>query len=324
MVSPTDDKAFASTRRDKLMGLIVLLSLLGLFYLAFFNLGLRSSSGSDASYSAVLSQAYGISAGGAISISGVTVGTVRGVVLEPDGRVRLRLYLNPDYSQFYRQGSTLKIDSQLGIGSVIGGSGLALLPGPEGAARLVAGSEIPITEPESLQQLVEDWNLRQMAETLQSILEDIGEIVASVNENQAQLIAALDHTAAVSANLVDATEGVPKLVADIDAVMVRLESTLATVDGQAGAMSQDLRALMSQATELTTSMTTLTASFEPTAERSPVLMDNLIQVSRETEELLNRLNHHWLLGSDGQVTQPSPRIDLPGDDDLYKGLDNAP
>ena len=158
-----------------------------------------------------------------------------------------------------------------------------------------------------------------MANTLQTTLRDIGEIVASVKDNQSYLIDALNRTAEVSANMVEATAGIPRLVEHIDAVLVRLDRTLASVDGQASSLGSDLGDLMAQTSDLTVSLTALVEAVEPSARRSPVLIDNLTQVSREAEVLLNRLNHHWLLGGDEQVARPGPRLDMPGDDALYSG-----
>jgi ABC-type transporter Mla subunit MlaD len=317
-VTSNEASAFASTRRDKVMGFVVLSAFLGLLYLVFFQSDMSAGTASEASYHTWLSQSYGITAGGSVAVSGVSVGTVQNVTLESDGRVRLQLYLNPKYAGFYRAGSRLKIDSQLGISSVIGGGGLLLLPGPENAGLLPPGSELPTEEPESLQQLVEDFNVREMADTLSAILQDIGEIVASVRENQTQLIAALDHTSQVSANMAEATAGMPQLMANVDTLLLRLDNTLEGLDQQAGTLGEDLRDTMAQTAELTESLTALVSSVEPTARRSPVLVDNLIQVSRETEILLNRLNHHWLLGGGGQAAAPGPRLDIPGDDTLYE------
>ena len=70
--------------------------------------------------------------------------------------------------------------------------------------------------------------------------------------------------------------------------------------------------------ELTASLQLMAESMAPTAEKSPILMDNLIQVSRETEVLLNKLNKHWLLGGAGAVSAPAQRLDLPADDALYE------
>ena len=308
--------AFHSSSRDKVMGVIVLAALLAIFYLSFYGTELRGV-GRDDNYYTRLSTSYGISAGGAISLSGVSVGSVRAVTLEPDGQVLLALYLNPDYDQFYREGSRLQIDSQLALGNVISGNGLILVPGDSGGATLPTGTIIPAEEPQSLENLMEEWNVRQLAETVQEIVSDIGELVSSVNANQVKLIATLSHTAEVSANMADATAQVPQLITDINALLVTVNGTIEQLGGDASAISEEVSQVMQNTGELTASLTLLTESIAPTAEKSPVLMDNLIQVSRETEVLLNKLNQHWLLGGTDTAISPAQRLDLPSDDALY-------
>jgi ABC-type transporter Mla subunit MlaD len=308
--------AFHSSRRDKVMGVIVLAALLGIFYLSFYGTELRGV-GNDDKYYTRLSKSYGISAGGAISLSGVGVGSVQAVTLEPDGQVLLSLYLNPEYRQFYREGSLLQIDSQLALGNVISGNGLIYIPGVSGAPALTFGAMIPAEEPQSLENLMEEWNIRQLAETVQEIVRDIGELVASVNDNQVKLITTLSHTAEVSANMAEATAQVPQLITDINALLLTVNGTIEQLGGDASAISNEVAQVMQNTGELTASLTLLTDSIAPTAERSPVLMDNLIQVSRETEVLLNKLNQHWLLGGTDTAISPVQRLDLPPDDALY-------
>ena len=75
-----------------------------------------------------LDRTYGITTEAIVSLRGVTVG---GAAASPRrrGYVSVIVALSPEYAHFYREGSHLEIDSELGVSNLLNGAGLVFKPG---------------------------------------------------------------------------------------------------------------------------------------------------------------------------------------------------
>jgi hypothetical protein len=65
-------------------------------------------------------------------------------------------------------------------------------------------------------------------------------------------------------------------------------------------MEQNLNDLLESSLEVTQNLSGLLTDFKTTAEASPELLNNLTSNSIKVNLLLDKLNQHWLLGSDAQ------------------------
>ncbi|MEH6592483.1 MAG: MlaD family protein [Halioglobus sp.] len=310
----SDVGAFQSSGRDKIMGAITLVAILVIVYISIFGAQFIGIGVKPDYYYAYLQESYGITSGGEISLSGVRIGSVQAVKLEGDGQVLISLQMNSKYRSFYRVGSRLRIDSQLALGNVISGSGLIFVPGPEKGHQLEKGAILPVDKPQSMDDLMEEWNVRELINTVQVIVKDMSEVVSSVSQNQHQLVEMLSQSSEMTVNLAQATKQLPQIMADMNELVL----TVNELGKDAGRISSQVSDVMQNTDQLTESLYDLSRSLEPTVARSPILMDNLIQVSRETDLLLNKLNQHWLLGGSDVSSAPEYSIDLPADDALYK------
>lgn len=308
---------FQTSTRDKLMGAVVLVGMLVLIYLSIYGAQFQGVGFTPNYYYTRLRESYGISGGSEVTLSGVRIGSVESLLLEKDGRVWVTLYLAPEYENFIREGSVVRVDSKLALGNVISGQGLQFVPGKEGAPLLHKGAMFAAVEPQSIEELMDEWNIRELALTVQKMARDMSEVVAAINDNQSELIDTLTHTSTVTANMATATAQIPQMVGEINVLLEKVNSTIDQVGGDATRLTADLSGVMQNTADLTASLGELTKSLAPTAEKSPILMDNLIQVSRETEVLMGKLNQHWLLGGAETPKMPEQRLDLPGDDGLY-------
>ena len=117
--------------------------------------------------------------------------------------------------------------------------------------------------------------------------------------------------------MADATSQIQQQVTDIKSLLVNVDSTIKQLGGDAATISGEVAGVMENTEALTAALQVLAESMAPTARKSPILMDNLIQVTRETEVLLHKLNQHWLLGGAEATRVPVQRLDLPADDALY-------
>ncbi|MFT5485018.1 MAG: phospholipid/cholesterol/gamma-HCH transport system substrate-binding protein [Halieaceae bacterium] len=308
---------FQTSVRDKLMGAVVLAGMLVLIYLSIYGAQFQGVGFTPDYYYTRLRESYGISGGSEISLSGVRIGSVESLVLEKDGGVLVTLHIEPKYESFIREGSVVAVDSKLALGNVISGQGLQFVPGEESAPLLPKGAMFGAEEPQSIEELMDEWNIRELAMTVQKMAREMSEVVSSINDNQSELINTLTHTASITENMAEATAQIPQMVGDISQLLQKVNSTIDQVGGDASRLTSDLSGVMQNTADLTATLSELTKSLAPTAEKSPILMDNLIQVSRETEVLMGKLNQHWLLGGSETPKMPEQRLDLPADDGLY-------
>lgn len=122
------------------VGLALVLSVAAIIFGVRFFEGLPLFGGTSA-YSATFANGDGLAAGSPVRVSGVNVGKVESVALDPATR-RVRVTFRVDDALALTRGTTAK----LGGFSALGGIRVDLLPGPAGAPALPGGAEIPSTD----------------------------------------------------------------------------------------------------------------------------------------------------------------------------------
>jgi ABC-type transporter Mla subunit MlaD len=316
-MSVNQNTAFQSSTRDKVMGVFALGAVFAILLVSIYGSQEETTAMGRNSYFTRVSNSYGITSGGLVSLSGMPIGSVRSVKLEPSSQVMITLDLDPAYSSFYRQGSHLEIDRQFAIGNVISGNGLLFLAGDADASLLKSGSMIITAEPLQLSDLMSEKKIQELVEDVRSLVADMGEIAGAVNSNQSALIGTLRNTALISENVAATTEQLPLLMSDVQQLTTRMNQVLEELGGQATVLGADALKALERVEDLAVSTRALVDSLAPVAEKSPILMDNLLQITRQTDVLLYKLNQHWLLGGEQAPGVAAPSLDLPADAELY-------
>lgn len=159
--------------------------------------------------------AAGLRTGIDVRISGLPVGQVVGLELEPDAHVRVRMKIADRYRRLVGPNS---VASQ-GVDGFVGDHFIAISPDPQPAGGQAAPRLLPYTQPVDLTQLLEQLVVTQVA--LQANLRQISTLTA---RHVPPLVGQLDHTLKTVDQLsATATH-------DLNGTLPQLRRTLQTVD----------------------------------------------------------------------------------------------
>ncbi|MFD4407107.1 MCE family protein [Nocardia sp. NPDC058499] len=256
-------------------------------------------SGSTTEYSAVFADSSGLSTGDTVRVAGVVVGSVRGVSLRDDHRVRVEF--DADRSLSLTSGTEIAVRYL----NLVGDRYLEITDRP--GNELPAGGELPIENTTSaldldlllggLKPVIQGLNARDVNALTWSLLEIVQGKEGTVNS-------ILGRTASFSAALADNNEIVEQLIDNLNTVM----TTLADEGGQFSGLVDRLEQLITQLSN----------------ERDPIAsaIDSLEAGTATVADLLNQ-GRAPLAGTIDQVNQLAANID--GDKEtLDTALQKAP
>ncbi|MFI5720279.1 MCE family protein [Nocardia sp. NPDC051750] len=194
-------------------------------------------SGSTTEYSAVFADSSGLSTGDTVRVAGVVVGSVRGVELQDDHRVRVEF--DADRSLSLTSGTEVAVRYL----NLVGDRYLELTDRP--GNELPAGGQLPIENTTGaldldlllggLKPVIQGLNARDVNALTWSLLEIVQGKEGTVNS-------ILGRTASFSAALADKNEIVEQLIDNLNTVM----STLAAEGGQFSGLVDRLEQLITQ------------------------------------------------------------------------------
>jgi phospholipid/cholesterol/gamma-HCH transport system substrate-binding protein len=297
---------YETTTQDRFMGAVLVISIIiGIYSLAQGSF-LGSLTDKRVKAHSFFSQSYGILPGAEIKLSGILVGNVEEVQLIDRNKVRVSILLKPAYKDLYRQNSALKVNSSLGLNSVISGTGLEFIPGPENAPIVKSGTELQAIEPQSLDDILDEWNVKAMAQKAEQIVNDLATITQTLTANQQQIVDTMDNMATMTAATSLVIESLPPVIANIDRLVVDVSQTVNNLGEEAAGVSADVASLLQTSNELTKNLNSLVVELKPSIELMPGTLSQVNRVSRNTSTLLQTLNSHWLLGGSSDVSTPLP------------------
>jgi ABC-type transporter Mla subunit MlaD len=329
-MSATSYKPFEVKTRDRLVGIFVIVGLL-LFLTGFLlplikNLTQQQGMG----FYTELAETYGIAVDAKVSLRGLAIGRVSEVAITDGGSVRVDFLLNPDYEDFYRIGSVLKLDTNLAVSTLLTGTGLILYPGPEGGNLLVSGAEIGTESPAQLTDLMDKLGDPQLLDKLFSIVANIEALTEGLVREQVTLYAGLDDMKTITGNIATATAQLPAMVDSAQSSLVQLNKA---VNGLAVQMSEEDSSL--QQTFNNTAVMTAEANLT-LVELRQLIQDSqgltkqlplFLATSNTTLQSITRLSDQmsttWLFGGDddSEAKPPAPSQGFsshPHDDALYQ------
>ncbi|MGI5219969.1 MCE family protein [Nocardia sp. CA-290969] len=256
-------------------------------------------SGSTTEYSAVFADSSGLRTGDTVRVAGVVVGSVRGIALQDDHRVRVEF--DADRSLALTTGTEVAVRYL----NLVGDRYLEITDRPGNA--LPAGGQLPIENTTGaldldlllggLKPVIQGLNARDVNALTWSLLEIVQGKEGTVNS-------LLGRTASFSAALADNNEIVEQLIDNLNTVM----TTLANEGGQFSGLVDRLEQLITQLHN----------------ERDPIAaaIDSLEAGTATVADLLTQ-GRPGLAGTIDQVNQLAANID--GDKDtLDTALQKAP
>ncbi|MCE9613068.1 MAG: MlaD family protein [Lentisphaerae bacterium] len=240
----------------------------------------------------------GIQKGAAVEILGTSVGKVERIVVEDDGHMAGVLSVKGDFLRFVRSDSKAIVKKRFGIAGdafieITKGQGDLLDP----AARLAAVKDTELTE------MMEDL-LKQIRETTVPAIEELRQTVGEYGK--------------LAADLRNPDEPLMKLLANLE----QITAGLGRGEGAAGKMlrdpqvADDLKGILDKINAALDDLKRTTAQLPPMAAKLGDEVDDLPglvlqtqETIRESERLIEGIQHHWLIRS--YVPQPEPSALIP-------------
>ena len=233
----------------------------------------------------------------------MNVGSVQSVVLSDDGSVRVAIALSDTYAQFYTSDLKLVIDSEIGVNSILNGSGLLLQPGASTGKPLLDGAYIEAEPPQGLASLLETLDLEQLTQQITTIVTSVESIAGGLANNQETLYSTMDNLADVTAELKRVSQDLPEVFTSVSQSLAQLDRTISRVDNIVAGSSDDITTAIANAALLTDQATqtlkqtdVLLQSGEPALEQLPQLMKTTDATLKSLDTLSQTLNRSWLFG----------------------------
>ena len=318
---------FDVSTKDRVVGIFVIGALF-LFLIGFLIPFIQSFANDEGvPFYTVLDQTYGIAPDAAVSLRGVVIGRVSDVGITPDGLVRVDISLSPVYVDFYTNKSTLSVDSNLGVSTLLTGSGLVLSPGNSNNGRLTAGEFIPTDVPQSFGSLLEELDIVALTDQLTEIVNNVESITTGFAQNQDKIYQSIDNLEQVTQSLAEVSQELPGMVKSVDSSLVSLQNSMAGVDRIVVTTEEDLSSTLKNAVVLTEQATKTLAETEVLFQASTPVMNQLPTVLVTTDaalqsinELTDQMAQSWLFGGGDGTTNVAPPLAPtahPYDDSIY-------
>ncbi len=317
---------FDVSPRDRIVGFFVigavLLFLLG-FFIPFIQ---RLSDDEGVPFYTVLDQTYGIAPDAIITMRGVSIGKVSRVGITIDGMVRVDIALSHVYQEFYTKKSMLSVDTNIGVSTILTGSGLILSPGRKENGILAPGEFISTEAPQGFGSILEELDLVQLTDQITEIINSVEEITSGMADNQDKIYRSLDNLEQVTASLAIVSREIPHMIQSVDESLLSLNSSMKGVDSLIEATSDDLQQTLKNAALLTEQATQTLEETEVLFRATTPVMKQLPTVLMTTDialqgitKLTEQMSQSWLLGGgdNESASRPPMRSGHPHDNDLY-------
>jgi len=320
---------FEVGNKDRIVGFFVIFAVL--LFLIGFLLPTIKRWGADEGipFYTSLDQTYGIAVEALVSLRGVEIGKVTDIRITDGGMVRVDISLSRDYEPFYTKNSSLSVDTNLGVSTILTGSGLILAPGKQSDGPLDPGSHITTKTPQGFGSILEELDLEQLMNQITAIISSVEEVTSGLAENQSKIYASLDNLQEVTANVAKVTQELPLMVASVENSLAELENGLTSVNLLVEHTDADLQATLKNAVDLTRQATLTLVEAESLFEATTPVMNQLPSFLITTDialqsftELSDQMASSWLFGGTG--AEPAGfkgPTGHPHDDSLYEPID---
>jgi len=305
--------------QDKIIGLFVLVAMGLVLYLVLQQTYFQSQKTDWLRLNAVLNNSFGLNQGTLIELSGVTIGNVESVVLRPDAQVEVTVLFDNEYAGLLSVDSKLKVNSRLGLDTVLSGVRLELVPG-KAEQKLANNASIHIMEPKSLDQVMEEMKLEELARQLQAIIGNVEKLTSDLAGRRGDIAVAMENMGEFSGQMVRIGALAPDVLANADATMRALQDSLRKLNRTVDTLLSPTSELMASTSKVMAATHETLKSLQPSLQQMPELLATTNEAMLSVNQISHQLSHHWLLGGDdegGGREAGLYRGRLPADDELY-------
>jgi phospholipid/cholesterol/gamma-HCH transport system substrate-binding protein len=298
-------------------------------------------------YKVVFSKVQGLKTGTPVTISGMEVGNVKSLRLDPQSKVELMIEVLQRYQGNIRQDSRAAISMAL-----IGGKTIEITVGSPEKSPLPPGSTIPSLEPREITDLLKEIDLKGYLKKIDEVLDNLNSITHKLDDPKGSLFRTLGNLEFVTSQLKNGQGSVgailqdPKMHGEINAAIAQARRSLSNVEEitrNAAQVSQTLPPLMGEVdrsvkevpklieevkkalaelppiledVKKTTAHTPaiaenvkeITANVKKASPQIPELMTTTQETTEDTDKLIQGLQKHWLLKGSMPKGEPSPAL----------------
>jgi phospholipid/cholesterol/gamma-HCH transport system substrate-binding protein len=235
---------------DRYVGILVVLAIiLAVVALIFVGRGQKWFA-KRAPYKVIFSKVQGLKTGTPVTISGMEVGNVKSLRLNPQSKVELMIEILQRYQENIRQ------DSQATIAmALIGGKTIEITVGSPEKPALPAGSTIPSLEPKEITDLLKEIDLKGSLKKIDEVLDNLKSITHKLDDPKGPLFRTLGNLEFVTSQLKNGQGGMGAILQDskihgeINAAIGQVRRSLSNVEEitrNAAQVSQNLPPLMGE------------------------------------------------------------------------------
>ena len=285
-------------------------------------------------YKVVFSKVQGLKTGTPVTISGMEVGNVKSLRLDPQSKVELMIEVLQRYQENIRQ------DSQAAIAmALIGGKTIEITVGSPEKPPLPAGSTIPSLESKEITDLLKEIDLKGYLKKIDEVLDNLKSVTHKLDDPKGSLVRTLGNLEFVTSQFKNGRGSVgailqdPKMHGEINAAIAQARRSLSNVEEitrNAAQVSQNLPPLMGEVdrsvkevpklieelkkalvelppiledVKKTTAHTPaiaenvkeITGNVKKASPQIPELMTTTQETTEDTDKLIRGLQKHWLL-----------------------------
>jgi phospholipid/cholesterol/gamma-HCH transport system substrate-binding protein len=271
---------------DRYVGILVVFAILmAVAALVFVGRGQKWFA-KRSSYKVVFHKVQGLKTGTPVTISGMEVGNVKSLRLDPQSRVELMIEVLQQYQENIRQ------DSQAAIAAaLIGGKTIEITVGSPGKPPLPPGSTIPSLESREITDLLKEIDLKGYLKKIDEVLDNLKSITHKLDDPKGSLFRTLGNLEFVTSQLKNGQGSVgailqdPKMHGEINAAIAQARRSLSNVEEitrNAAQASQNLPSLMGEVDRSVKEVPKLIEELKKALEELPPILEDVKKTTAHT------------------------------------------
>lgn len=292
---------------DRYVGILVVFAILmAIVALVFVGRGQKWFA-KRSPYKVVFSKVQGLKPGTPVTISGMEVGNVKSLRLDPQSKVELMIEVLQRYQENIRQ------DSQAAIAmALIGGKTIEITVGSPEKPPLPAGSTIPSLESKEITDLLKEIDVKGYLKKIDEVLDNLKSVTHKLDDPKGSLFRTLGNLEFVTSQLkrgqgsVGAILQDPKMHGEINAAIVQVRRSLSNVEEitrNAAQVSQNLPPLMGEVDRSVKEVPKLIEELKKALAELPPILEDVKKTTAHTPAIAENVKEIT-----GNVKKASPQI----------------
>ncbi|MFA6971024.1 MAG: MlaD family protein [Gallionella sp.] len=218
--------------------------------------------------------ARGLNSGMSVKLSGLRVGNVAEITMEPNATVKVRVVIKSDYARLIGRDAKAKLVKE----SLVGDGVVEIDPGSSQARQIAQNDVVVFERGRDIAELAEE-----LASQIQPILKDIKQITSSVNSPEGDIQQTIRNLNKTSASLVEVGEQARMLGRNGNAVLKTLNQAAPGLLHKADASLENI--------QITT--TDIRKAVAASAEQIPPLVVEGRMAVRDGHDILDAVKQSW-------------------------------